>query len=230
MEKYFNEHTPVYELERFRSAFEFMRKNASLGSTCMDIGCGAGNVLEYVKNELSLKVSGMDFAENYVAQASKRCGCEILKGSILDTAFIDGIKKEYDFVLVGAILHHLVGGTRARSEELAKSAVRNALKLLKKNGYLVVIENAYSPSFPMAALFYIKRFMSSLSNKRVSFLNGWNNIGAPVVSFYSNDQIKKMIPANIVKDEAVDYPDLSLVWKLAGIKRASWVTFIGQKH
>lgn len=230
MEKYFNEHTPVYELERFRSAFEFMRKNAAPGSTCMDIGCGAGNVLEYVKNELSLEVSGMDFAENYVAQASKRCGCEILKGSILDTAFIEGIKKEYDFVLMGAILHHLVGGTRTGSRDLAKSAVRNAMKLLKKNGYLVVIENAYSPSFPMTVIFYIKRFMSSLSNKRVAFLNGWNNIGAPVVSFYTNDQIRRMIPADIVKDEAVDYPDLSLVWKLAGIKRASWVTFIGQKR
>jgi len=195
----------------------------------MDIGCGAGNVLEYVKNELSLKVSGMDFAENYVAQASKRCGCEILKGSILDTDFIDGIKKQYDFVLLGAILHHLVGRTRARSEELAKSAVLNALKLLKKNGYLVVIENAYAPSFPMTVLFHVKKLMSSLSNERISFLNGWNNIGAPVVSFYSIEKIKKMIPAKIVKDEAVDYPDLNLIWKLAGIKRVSWVTFIGQK-
>lgn len=229
MEQYFNEHTPVYELERFRSAFEFMRKNAASGSTCMDIGCGAGNVLEYVKNELSLTVSGMDFAENYVTQASKRCGCEIMKGSILDEAFIDGIKKEYDFVLMGAILHHLVGGTRARSERMARSAVRNAMKLLKKNGYLIVIENAYSPSFPMAAIFYVKRLMTVFSNRRVAFMNGWNNIGAPVVSFYSNEQIRRMIPADIVKDESIDYPDLSLVWKLAGIKRASWVTYIVKK-
>jgi ubiquinone/menaquinone biosynthesis C-methylase UbiE len=229
MEEYFNEHTPVYELERFRAAFEFMKENAAPGSTCMDIGCGAGNVLEYVKSELSLSVSGMDFAENYVAQASKRCGCEILKGSVLDTAFIDGIDKQYDFVLLGAILHHLVGKTRTSSEELARSAVRNAMKLLKKGGHLIIIENAYSPSFPMDVIFYVKRFMTGFSNKRVSFLNGWNNIGAPVISFYTDEKIRGMIPAEIIKDESIDYPDLSPLWRLAGIKKASWVTYICKK-
>lgn len=229
MEEYFNEHTPVYELERFRFAFEFMRENAAPGSTCMDIGCGAGNILEYVKNELSLSVTGMDFAKNYVAQASKRCGCEVLKGSILDDAFIDGIKKEYDFVILGAILHHLVGETRARSEELASGAVKNAMRLLKRGGHLVIIENAYSPYFPLSVIFYLKRFMSAISNRRVSFLSGWNNIGAPVVSFYPGERIRAMLPVEIIKEEAIDYPDLSPLWKLAGIKRASWVTYIGRK-
>jgi len=229
MEEYFNEHTPVYELERFRTAFKFMRENAAPGSTCMDIGCGAGNVLEYVKNELSLDVSGMDFAENYVAQASRRCGCEVMKGSIIDDGFIERIGKEYDFVILGAILHHLVGATRARSEELARGAVRNAMKLLKRGGYLVVVENAYSPYLPLSVIFYLKRFMSHVSNRRVSFLNGWNNIGAPVVSFYPDEKIRAMMPVEIIKEESIDYPDLSPLWKLAGIRRASWVTYIGRK-
>lgn len=230
MEKYFNAHTPVYELERFRFAFEFLRKNACPEKTCMDIGCGSGNILEYIKKELLLDVSGMDFAENYVAQARARVGCEILKGSILDTGFIDSIQKEYDFVLLGAILHHLVGNTRAQSMDLARLAIGNALKLLKKGGYLIVIENAYSPLFPMDVLFHVKRFMSRLSDSRISFLNGWNNIGAPVVSFYSNDQIREMMSLEIVGHESIDYPDLSLAWRLAGIRKASWVTFIARKE
>lgn len=229
MEEYFNEHTPVYELERFKAAFDFMRENAAPGSTCMDIGCGAGNVLEYVKNELALSVSGIDFAENYVARASKRCGCEVLRGSVLDDDFMSGIKKEYDFVILGAILHHLVGATRARSEELARRAVRNALKLLKKGGHLVVIENAYSPRLPLSVIFYVKRLMTAATNRRITFLNGWNNIGAPVVSFYPDEKIRAMMPVEIIKHESIDYPDLSPIWKLAGIKRASWVTYIGRK-
>lgn len=229
MEKYFNDHTPVYELERFAFAFDFIGKNARPEKSCMDVGCGSGNILEYIKKKFSLDVSGMDFAENYVAQARTRVGCEIMKGSILDTHFINGIKKQYDFVILGAILHHLVGSTRAASRELAAVAVGNALSLLKKGGHLIVIENAYSPTIPMDVLFHVKRLMSRLSDGRVSFMNGWNNIGAPVVSFYSDCQIRKMIPIEIVESESIDYPDLSLAWRMAGIKKASWVTYIAKK-
>ena len=45
---------------------------------------------------------------------------------------------------------------------------------------------------PNGSIFWVKRVVTSVTSRRVPVLGYWNNIGAPVVSFYSGDEVAAM--------------------------------------
>lgn len=45
---------------------------------------------------------------------------------------------------------------------------------------------------PNGSIFWVKRVVTSVTSRRVPVLGYWNNIGAPVVSFYSGDEVAGM--------------------------------------
>ncbi|MGA1871160.1 MAG: class I SAM-dependent methyltransferase [bacterium] len=232
--EYFDRYTPRYCPGRFNFAIRFINLHAHKKSTLVDIGCGGGDIIEYVKNNTSIwNVSGMDISPNYLAQVKKRFDCDIFLGSVLDGSFIRSIQKKFDFVLMGAVLHHLVGNTRTQSKRNAESAVRNAFTLVKEGGWLIIVEPVFYPSVTMTILFYLKRFITKVTSKRVYIFDTWNNnIGAPVVSYYTNEELDGMIKcaniSNIVvkhmKDETI-----SILWRAGGIKRKTETTIVAQR-
>ena len=64
----------------------------------------------------------------------------------------------------------------------AQISIRNALFLLKKNGYLIIHEPMFYPHCVMTVVFWTKIIISHLVSGRITILGPWNNIGEPVVS------------------------------------------------
>jgi SAM-dependent methyltransferase len=200
-QEYFNAHLTEYPLERMKFALSTIIKYARPDSSLVDIGCGTGNVLEWVKDSTPIQIlAGIDNSSNYLMKTCERVQCRTYQGSILDREFINGISERYDFALLGAVLHHLIGRTRRQSRNLAMEAIRNSLYLLKPGGILLIVEPVFYSSFVIDIIFYVKKFLSLISTKRFELRHGYN-IGAPVVSYFTNEQLVGMI--NTLDDAAL---------------------------
>jgi SAM-dependent methyltransferase len=231
--EYFNKYVPEYSLERFDHIVGFLNSHATAESRLMDVGCGLGNTLDYIKTKTPIQhVSGIDVAENVLVKAKERLGCETFRGSVIDTAFMEGISKKYDFVLLAAVLHHLIGNTRRQSMRLSELAVENALRLVTPGGYLMVFEPVIYPALSAALLFHTKRIVTKFTSSRVQLFDKWNNIGAPVISYYTNEKLRAMIERVSgcrILDMNVEEKGVNLLWRAGGIRRRLDTTLVAQK-
>jgi SAM-dependent methyltransferase len=134
-------------------------------------------------------VAGLDVSEKILAQAKERLGCETFHGSILDPSLIDSVPERFDFVVVAATLHHLIGPNRKDSKERARLAFKNSLDLAKPGGHVVIHEPIYEPRLSTWALFWVKKGVTSITSKRVAVGGYWANIGPPVVSYLTNQEL-----------------------------------------
>jgi SAM-dependent methyltransferase len=187
---YFDSHTPEYSLDRLKHAADFIRAHADPDSTLLDVGCGVGNTLEYMAREAGIAhMAGLDVSEKILAQAKERLGCETYHGSILDPKVVDAVPERFDFVVIAATLHHLIGPNRRDSKDRARLAYRNALDLVKPGGHVIIHEPIYAPRLSTWALFWVKKGVTAVTSKRVAVGGYWANIGPPVVSYLTNEEV-----------------------------------------
>jgi SAM-dependent methyltransferase len=193
-ETYFDNWMPEYDSARFAPAAEWIRRLAGEESTLVDVGCGSGNVLAYLRAETGLRrFAGIDVSPRYLEQARQRVGCETHLGSILDEALVERLAGRFDFAVLGAVLHHLVGRTRRASRERARRALAHAVSLVRPGGHVIVHEPVFYPPWMMDVVFYAKRLASMLTSRRLELFDQWNNLGAPVVSYYTNEELRRMV-------------------------------------
>ena len=195
---YFDNHVPEYSVGRLAHPAAFISENGGASASVVDIGCGAGNTLAYMGDATgATELCGIDVSANLLERTHEEVpGCETHLGSILDTELLDAIGRErFDFAVIAAVLHHLIGRTRRESHRRAELAVTNALELLKPGGHLIVVDEGFSPPRAVDAVFYVKKAVTRLTSRRVGILGEWNNIGPPVVSYYTNEQLVEMVQA-----------------------------------
>jgi SAM-dependent methyltransferase len=193
-EAYFDTWTPEYDAARFAPAAEWIRRLAGEGSALVDVGCGSGNVLAYLREATGLRrLTGLDVSPRYLEQARARAGCETHQGSILDPGVVADLGGAFDFAVLGAVLHHLVGRTRRASRERARLALGNALSLVRPGGHVIVHEPVFYPSRAMDVVFYAKTILAKLTTRRLELFDQWNNLGLPVVSYYTNEELHRMV-------------------------------------
>jgi len=192
--EYFEEHSRDYHPRRLRVATRWIGSLADDGDDLFDVGCGTGLVLEAMGEIGITSLAGCDTAGAALRAASERADFAPHQGSILDDDFVAGL-GEYRFVTVAAVLHHVVGPTRKASYRMAEAAVRNSLSLLRPGGRLVIMEPTYRPRKAMTAVFWAKRLLGVLVGNRRLELGRWNNLGAPLVSYYSPDEVVAMVEA-----------------------------------
>jgi SAM-dependent methyltransferase len=186
---YFEERCPEYTDARLIPAVEAIAGLPGPPGSLADIGCGNGNILELIRNRTEIRrLVGVDTNLQALARVREQYGFETRAGSILDEDFVRSAEGEYDVVLLGAVLHHLVAKTRSTSAELALAALQHAARIVKPGGHVVVAEPVYAPAWAMGMVFWLKRVVSAVTSNRVE-LGRWNNIGAPVVSFYTLEQL-----------------------------------------
>jgi SAM-dependent methyltransferase len=191
---YFDSHVPEYGSVRLEAAARFIREKASPDASLIDLGCGTGNTLEYLRAESGIEtIAGLDISANCLERVEERLHCETHLGSILDRSLMEKIGQRFDFAVVAAVLHHLIGPTRRASAELAELAVENSKLVLKPGGHLVVHEPIYYPYAAMSGLFYLKKGVTRLTSRRVGIFGYWNNIGPPVVSYYTNERLDEIV-------------------------------------
>jgi SAM-dependent methyltransferase len=191
---YFDENIPEYGVARHEFAADFIRTHAGPDASLVDLGCGVGDTLAYMKEATGIaNVAGLDVSPRCLEQTRERVGCETFQGSIYDPAFASTIDRRFDFGILAAVLHHLIGRSRKESRQYAELALRNSVEMLKPGGHLIVLEPIFSPPRVLDGLFYVKKAMSKVSSKRIGVGGYWNNIGVPVVSYYTNEQLAEMV-------------------------------------
>lgn len=190
---YFDEHLIEYEVPRLDYMAQLIRERASTGANLADVGCGVGNTLAHLSGETGLEsVVGIDISPRCLEKTEELLGCETLLGSVLDDDFVASIEARFDFVVMTAILHHLIGPSRAASLENAESGLQNGVRLLKPGGYLMVLEPVYGPRPMTATVFWMKKLVTALTTSRIELGSSWANIGPPVVSYLSSRQLVEM--------------------------------------
>jgi SAM-dependent methyltransferase len=194
---YFDEHVPEYSTGRLSFPAEFIRRHPAGDPAIVDIGCGAGNTLAYLRDATGVEaLCGIDVSERLLERTRELVpGCETHLGSILDDALVERVGQRFDFAVIAAVLHHLIGKSRRESRGLASRAVLNALALLRPGGHLIVVDEAFSPARVVDGVFYVKKAVTRLTARRVGLFGYWNNIGPPVVSYYTREQLFDMVAA-----------------------------------
>jgi SAM-dependent methyltransferase len=230
---YFDNNTPNYTAKRYKSIIDFIKQQKKENAYLIDVGCGDGTVLKAFKDETNISnFAGMDISKNYLKLAEDKVGCDTFHGSILDDDLVNKIDKKFDYVIVGAILHHLIGDSRKESKELAKKALENAFGLLSARGHLIISEPTYSPKESMDRVFNIKNFITKFTDDRVNILGYANNIGAPVVSYYDKDILIEIMQEYTIKNpifEEYTSHDIPISMKLIGVKETGALLLIYEK-
>jgi SAM-dependent methyltransferase len=191
---YFDHHAPEYSPRRLRRAVRLINAHKPPDATLIDIGCGVGDVLAHLTEQTGLtRLVGLDVSPRCLALAREKVDAELHQASILDPATVERFGGQFDFAVLAAVLHHLVGPTRRRSRQAAVLAVANALTLVRPGGQLVIVEPTFVPIAPLTALFWAKSATSKFTSRRLPIGGYWNNIGPPVVSYYSDRQLLDMV-------------------------------------
>lgn len=191
---YFEYHVHDYSPGRLHPAVTFIAEHNTSDASLIDIGCGTGNVLAYIARTTGIsQLAGLDVSERCVELTKKNVAADVYRASVLDDATIARFRGRFDFAVMAAVLHHLVGPTRRRSHRAATRAVSNALELVKPSGHLIVMEPTFTPAATVFALFWVKTVLSKIFHRRLPVGGYWNNIGAPVVSYYSSEQVQAML-------------------------------------
>jgi SAM-dependent methyltransferase len=192
---YFDAYVPEYDPGRLELAADYIRRHASADSELIDLGCGVGNTLAFLAEQTPItRFAALDVSQNCLDKTRELVECETVLGSAVDASVAARLAGRFDFAILSAVLHHLVGRTRAESRRNAVDAVRNALTMLTDEGSLVIHEPVFEQKLAMDAVFWAKRGLSRVSgNRRVPVLGYWGNLGAPVVSYYSDAGLARII-------------------------------------
>jgi len=194
---YFDAHDHHYSKQRIKGVASLLSHRVTRDSTLCDVGAGGGETLRGLAQELGLKrrnLTAMDVSRNSLARVTEKMPrVQTALVSVLDDEALAEFENTFDVVLAAALLHHLVGSTRRASMDDAMHGLRNAMRMVKPGGTLVVLEPVYQPKAASSALFWMKRATTSLTDQRISVFGYWNNIGAPVVAFYSPSQVHEMV-------------------------------------
>lgn len=189
--EYFDYYKPAYSKDRTAPVLDYL-KNYHGFSIC-EFGVGdAVSLKEIAKVSQNAEFSGIEQSEQYLKDwpFNKK---NFYIGSVLDDRFLSGIRKKFDYVLIGYTLHHLVSSSRKSSIGSVEKCLENAKKILNQDGKILILEPIFEPFWLMSILFYIKRFFCFFSVKRIGVFGYWNNIGAPVVSYLSQKKLESVI-------------------------------------
>jgi len=218
---YFDTFTPNFAPERFEFALSFLR-GAPRDARLIDVGCGDGATLWMIKNNAPIaSLTGMDISENYLRKAASAVGCNTIHGSILDEQLVARHAASFDFCVLGAVLHHLIGFNRRQCRKAARECLRNALRLVKPGGHVLIFEPTHGPAPLMTAVFYVKKLVGSVFSRRIEILQRWANLGQPVVSYYTATQLDAMVSgltnARVISRSVVDESRMGMIIRRKGI-------------
>ena len=230
---YFDKNVPEYSENRYIPLINFINSKNKKNASLIDVGCGTGNILKNIKHQTGINdLFGIDISDNYLSLTKKVVDCKTLNASILDHDMADKVGKKFDYVIVGAILHHLIGDTREESKELANKALKNTLDLLKNGGHLIIFEPIFSPKSSMDRVFNVKKWITKITSKRLSLFGYWNNIGEPVVSYYDKEILQDMMKLYTQQEPSFcDYNahHVPFIMRMAGISDKGNLTIIYEK-
>lgn len=117
------------------------------GNRVLDIGCGTGNILDYLPD---VEYFGFDLSERYINEASRRYQARgHFKCALVEQETLGGMEP-FDIVLAFGLLHHL-------NDEQALSLMRLACSALHEGGRLVTIDPCFAEGQSLLSRFLVSR-------------------------------------------------------------------------
>lgn len=94
-------HSP--SLTRAKLISEYIQK----GATVLDIGCGDGTMMEYLKNNRKADITGVDISKKAIKHVKSK-GFKAYEYDVLSKEFQKFLKgKSYDYILITEVLEHI---------------------------------------------------------------------------------------------------------------------------
>ena len=112
---------------------------AKTGDRILDIGCGNGDILNFLPS--GIFYYGLDMNSNYIEEAKKKF---YGKGNFINDKFSKDIIRNYsdlDIVMANGFLHHL-------TDDGVNDLFVSSFKTLKEGGRLITIDGCYSSDNP----------------------------------------------------------------------------------
>jgi len=130
-----------------RTRRELVDSHLSLedGMSILDVGCGPGDLLPFIKDNVTY--FGFDFDRSYINSAVRKWGH---RGTFIceDVASFDFGKQTFDRIIIVGVLHHL-------DDSQVETLFRKLKVILSPNGYLLCLENVFSPGQSPVARYLI---------------------------------------------------------------------------
>lgn len=148
------------------------------GSNVLDIGCGEGSLLGYLKKEKNVEGEGIDISEEAIKIAHQKG----VKAEIMDITREDyAIEKKYDYIIISSVLEHI-----PNPEELIlkikNNFTQNLLIIVPNTGFIADRARLLSGRFPKQWIFHPSEHLRFWSVKDFIF---WNDqLGLKVEKYF----------------------------------------------
>jgi len=152
----FEKEIPMHDYFMKRKASS-IKKKVPRGLTCLDIGCGSGE-MEFLLKDHFKKIIGLDPTPNQIKIAKKRGlkNCDFEVGTAVKLKSRD---NSFDVVIIINVMHHI-------EEKEHVKVLKEAYRVLKKKGRLLVYEHN-----PLHPLIWIRFYYFSKIDKGERMIN-----------------------------------------------------------
>jgi ubiquinone/menaquinone biosynthesis C-methylase UbiE len=190
----------------------------------LDLGCGTGHRLEglsicYPRFDLY----GVDITPEMIniAVARRPKTIHFIVGNCLHTSFNDAA---FEAVIMSEVLHHIIANRRKESCALREAALKEVVRLVDADGFIVLHEVCVKSKWRAAAIFRLS-YMFSRLNISIPALNIHQDV---VVNFFTTDELEHTLArlglAIVEKDVRV-HKSLSQ-WISNFLSYPQWTTYV----
>jgi len=124
------------------------------GDKVLDVGCGSGDLIDSINQLADMNAYGIDISPQMITECKRKY--QDIKFSVSNGETIDFDDNYFDVVVICCVLHHLNN---------PQNFFKEAHRILKPNGKLIVAEPNYPPVIKQIADYVVLPLLRAGDNK-----------------------------------------------------------------